>query len=377
MRWRLFLLMIILLFASFACGAEEGNNEATPQDTAALIEPEAVEEIAEPTPTNELPTPLPTAVPTLAVAVEAADDVVAETVMVPDLVWLPYSSGSYGNPVLTVQNGEIIYEEEPAAIEAYFDYVDGRLAYGAEFWYAADNGVDAVTDLWVYDYATGENEQWLDGNVARAEWSPVDTEVLAVALHNGTTFDLVLMLGPEDWIILNKEISPFFAWSPDGEQIAFVRAGDLIVTGLDGTESDPLVSGVYAESGWVGDAPLWLPEEGLLAYADFPVTFVSLDGVEQYEPIGTNGEVMDVNKRPFQMLWSASQRQLIMQYQAMFGPAVQIFQFAEDIYTVTEVFDLGEGTEIVDWYEMDESVIILQNGEPQIYSLLTNDFMTP
>jgi hypothetical protein len=297
--------------------------------------------------------------------------------MVPDLVWLPFGSGSYGNPVLTVQQGEIVYEEERDAIEAYFDYADGRIAYGAEFWYAADNGLDAVTDLWVYDYAASESEQWLEGDVARAEWSPTDTEVLAVALHNGTAFDLALMIGPEEWIILNKDIDPFYAWSPDGEQIAFVRDGDLIITDLEGTESESLASGVYQESGWVGDAPLWLLDEGLLAYADFPVTFVSLDGVEQYEPIGINGEVMDVNKRPFQMLWSASQKQLIMQYQAMFGPAVQIFQFADDMYTVTEVFDLGEGTEIVDWYEMDEGVIILQNGEPQIYSLLTNDYIVP
>jgi hypothetical protein len=107
------------------------------------------------------------------------------------------------------------------------------------------------------------------------------------------------------------------------------------------------------------------------------VTFVSLNGAEQYEPIGINGEVMDVNKRPFQMLWSASQQQLIMQYQAMFGSAVQIFQFADDIRTVTEVFDLGEGTEIADWYERDESIIILQNGEPQIYSLLTHEAVSP
>jgi hypothetical protein len=317
-------------------------------------------------------------VPTLAVEVEsAAAEAAAEAVMVPDLVWLPFGSGSYGNPVLTVQQGEIVYEEEPDAIEAYFDYADGRIAYGAEFWYAAANGLDAVTDLWVYDYATSESEQWLEEDVARAEWSPTDTEVLAVALHNGAAFDLALMVGPEEWIILNKDIDPFYAWSPDGEQIAFVRDGDLIITDLEGTESEPLASGVYQESGWVGDAPLWLLDEGLLAYADFPVTFVSLDGVEQYEPIGINGEVMDVNKRPFQMLWSASQKQLIMQYQAMFGPAVQIFHFADDIYTVTEVFDLGEGTEIVDWYEMDESVIILQNGEPQIYSLLTNDYIVP
>jgi hypothetical protein len=329
-------------------------------------------------PTSEPPTVPATAVPTLAVEVEAAaDDSAAEAVLVPELVWLPYGSGSYGNPVLTVQQGELVYEEEPDAIEAFFDYGGGRIAYGTEFWYAAANGLDAVTDLWVYDYATGEREQWLEGNVARAEWSPIDRELLAVALHNGSAFDLALMSGPAEWIILNQDIEPFYAWSPDGEQIAFVREGQLLITDLEGTESEPLASGVYQESGWVGDAPLWLPEEDLLAYADFPVTFVSLAGVEQYEPIGINGEVMDVTKRPFQMLWSASQQQLIMQYQGMFGPAVQIFQFAEDIYTVTEVFDLGEGTEVVDWYEEDESIIILQNGEPRIYSLLTHEVASP
>ena len=392
MGQRLFLFILVLVLALIACSAEETATETTPQDTAAPVEPELVDEPAGPTPTSEPPTVMPataeptltvepaTAVPTPTIQAEAeaeADEVTAESAGVPDLVWLPYGSGSYGNPVLTLQQGQIVYEEEPAAIEAFFDYADGRIAYGAEFWYAAANGTDAVTDLWVYDYATGQSEQWLAGEVARAEWSPVDTEVLAVALHNGSAFDLVLMSGPIEWTVLNEDINPFYAWSPDGEQIAFVRDGDLIVTTLDGSESEPLASGVYQESGWVGDAPLWLPDEGLLAYADFPVTFVSLDGAEQYEPIGINGEVMDVNKRPFQMLWSASQQQLIMQYQAMFGSAVQIFQFADDIRTVTEVFDLGEGTEIADWYERDESIIILQNGEPQVYSLLTNDYMVP
>lgn len=393
-RQFLFLWLMILSLPLFGCGGKEesSESEATPQVLASPIEAdeaEVVNEPAEPTLTSEPSTPTvpptvtsepptPTIVPTEAAETEAvAEEAVAEAVTVPDLVWLPYGSGSYGNPVLTVQDGEIVYEEEPAAIEAFFDYADGRIAYGAEFWYAAENGSDAVTDLWVYDYATGESEQWLDGNVARADWSPVDTEVLAVAHHNGTTFDLVLMLGPEDWIVLNEDISPFYAWSPNGEQIAFVREGELIVTELDGTESAPLASSVYEESGWVGDAPLWLPDEGLLSYADFPMTFVPLDGEEAYEPIGVNGEVMDVNKRPFQMLWSSSQHQLIMQYQAMFGPGVQIFQFAEDMTTVTEVFDLGEGTEVVGWYEIDEQVIILQNGEPQIYSLATNEYVTP
>jgi hypothetical protein len=388
MGQRLFLFILVLVLALIACSAEETATETTPQDTAAPVEPESVGEPAGLTPTSEPPTVMPataeptltvepaTAVPTPTIQAEA-DEVTAESAGVPDLVWLPYGSGSYGNPVLTVQESQIVYEEEPAAIEAFFDYADGRIAYGAEFWYAAANGTDAVTDLWVYDYATGQSEQWLAGEVARAEWSPVDTEVLAVALHNGSAFDLVLMSGPIEWTVLNEDINPFYAWSPDGEQMAFVRDGDLIVTTLDGSESEPLASGVYQESGWVGDAPLWLPDEGLLAYADFPVTFVSLNGVEQYEPIGVNGEVMDVNKRPFQMLWSASQQQLIMQYQAMFGSAVQIFQFADDIRTVTEVFDLGEGTEIADWYERDESIIILQNGEPQIYSLLTHDYMVP
>lgn len=388
MGQRLFLFILVLVLALIACSAEETATETTPQDTAAPVEPESVGEPAGLTPTSEPPTVMPataeptltvepaTAVPTPTIQAEA-DEVTAESAGVPDLVWLPYGSGSYGNPVLTLQQGQIVYEEEPAAIEAFFDYADGRIAYGAEFWYAAANGTDAVTDLWVYDYATGQSEQWLAGEVARAEWSPVDTEVLAVALHNGSAFDLVLMSGPIEWTVLNEDINPFYAWSPDGEQIAFVRDGDLIVTTLDGSESEPLASGVYQESGWVGDAPLWLPDEGLLAYADFPVTFVSLNGAEQYEPIGVNGEVMDVNKRPFQMLWSASQQQLIMQYQAMFGSAVQIFQFADDIRTVTEVFDLGEGTEIADWYERDESIIILQNGEPQIYSLLTHDYMVP
>jgi hypothetical protein len=355
-----------------------------PTDEPTAEEEELAEEEATPLPPTEEPTAVPPTVPpteaptaTAAVAVEVAAGADEVGVDVPDMVWLPYSSGTYGNPVLTVQNGEIAYEEEPAAIEAFFDYANGRIAYGAEFWYAAANGVDAVTDLWVYDYVTEESELWLDGNVGRADWSPGAADTLAVALHNGSGFDLALVTGPEYWTIINKDIEPFYSWSPSGEEIAFVRDGHLIVTTLDGSESEPIAAGLYEESGWVGDAPLWLPEEDLIAYADFPVTFASLDGVEQYEPIGVNGEVMDVTRRPFNMLWSGEQRQLLMQYEGMFGSAVQIFQFAEDIYTVTDVYDLGEGTQLADWLQKDESVIILKDGEPQIYSLTMHDFVSP
>ena len=406
MRQRLVILLTVV-FLLTACGSNnEGSVDEVPPETA--VEPAADE--AEPEPTEEPPTLVPTTAPTVvptvapiivptieptvvveqdtAVADEAVEEAEAEEGDVamdeeagapsagPDLVWLPYSSGSFGNPVLTVQDGEIVYEDEPDAIEAFFDYANGRIAFGMEFWYAADNGLDAVTDLWVYDYALGESELWLDDNIGRAAWSP-EGDILAVALHNGTAFDLALMSDPEEWVVLNKDIDPFYSWSPDGKQIAFVRDGELFVTTLDGEESPPLTSDMYQESSWVGDAPLWLPEYGLLAYADFPVTFVALDGVEVYEPISAEGDVMDVNKRPFQMLWSDSQRQLIMQYEGMFGPSMQIFQFADDIYTITEVFDLSEGHELVDWHENDESIIILQNGEPQLYSLLTHEFVAP
>jgi hypothetical protein len=185
------------------------------------------------------------------------------------------------------------------------------------------------------------------------------------------------MRGSEEWVILNKDVDPFYSWSPDGEQIAFVRHGELFVTTLDGVESPALTKDMYQQSSWVGDAPLWLLDYDLLAYADFPVTFVSLDGVEVYEPISAEGDVMDVNKRPFAMLWSNSQQQLIMQYEGLYGSAVQILQFVDDIYTITEVYDLGEGNQLVGWYEGDENVIILQNGEPQIYSLLTHEMVAP
>ena len=377
MQQRFVFLLIVTLWVA-ACGgnnSNRNNEEAAESAPLATAPPPAAEESE---PAAVPPTLVPTAVSTVVrgpeIAAESADEVAQDIADVPELVWLPYSGGSYGNPVLTVQDGEIIYEEEPDAIEAFFDYDDGRIAYGTEFWYPAENGVDAVTDLWVYDYAVDSTQLWLDGNVARAAWSPTE-DVLAVALHNGTSFDLALMSGPEDWVILNKDIDPFYSWSPDGNQIAFVRDGELFVTTLDGTESPSLADEMYEESSWVGDEPLWLLDYGLLAYADFPVTFVSLDGVELYEPIADNGDALDVNKRPFQMLWSDSQRQLIMQYEGMFGPSLQIFQFAEDIYTVTQVFDLGEGNELVDWYKSDESIIILKNGEPKIYSLVTQEIV--
>ena len=70
--------------------------------------------------------------------------------------------------------------------------------------------MDAVTDLWVYDFATDSAEQWLPDQVGRAIWSPAGSaeSILAIAQHNGEAFDLVLMDAPGQATTLVTAIDP-------------------------------------------------------------------------------------------------------------------------------------------------------------------------
>lgn len=379
-----------LLIASFcvACsGAAEAPNNGVESTIVPTAEPPtAPPATSTPSPTSvpatatseptSTPSPEPTAMTLPATAAFAASPF-------PELVWLPYGSGSYGAPILTVQAGQIVYEPAPATIEAFFDYsrLSGLLAYGSQFWQAAANGRDSVTDLWVYDYGRGENEMWLPDNVGRAVWAPVvaegaDRPLLAVALHNGTTYDLALMTGPGDATILAKTVDPYYAWSPDGEQLAFIRQNQLFVVSISDTSVvlGPLASNVYAASGWTGDAPVWLTGTPYLLYADAPFMLVTLDGTEQFTPIGANGPLGQ--ERPFAMLWSRSHRQLIAETQGMFGSDVQIYQLGDDLRIVTEVIRL-EDTILAGWLTPDETVVLVKSGDARLWSLAASSYINP
>src|SRR3972149_1760520 len=95
---------------------------------------------------------------------------------VPDLVWLPFSSGvDDSRSVLVVRSNQVGFETSPVDFSLYWDYsgITGRLAYASEFWHAAEGSNRSVSDLWVYDYTSGKANQWVPDNVGRASWSPM------------------------------------------------------------------------------------------------------------------------------------------------------------------------------------------------------------
>lgn len=284
---RYLLPFLFLLLLLVACGGADAPL-ATP--SLPVLAPTAVVTVALPptaAPTVTVETtataePSPTAAPTATVE---PTPLAPTTAAFPALVWLPYATGSYGNPLPTLRGEQMGMEPEPTPIEHFFGYspLTGQLAYGRVFWTAAANGTDSVTDLWVYEYATGETTQWLAGGVGRAAWSPVAAEngavPLAIALHNGQSFDLALVTAPDSVEILATNIAPYFAWSPDGRQMAYLdREGNLFTAALPitGMVETLWASGVYANGGWIGDAPVWDLPHNLLIYADEPFTVVNM-----------------------------------------------------------------------------------------------------
>jgi hypothetical protein len=290
---------------------------------------------------------------------------------VPELVWLPYATGDYGQPVLMLEDGEIAPQPMPVEVEIFFDYEAGWLAYGSTFWEPTTDQ-QSVTDLYIYDFSTERNQVWASGNVGRAALSPVN-EIsgqpnVAVAVHNGSGFDLVVKLGVDDNVPLVEDIAPYFSWSPDGSQIAYLRDGELFVTSSsEDSGNPPIASGVYAGSGWIGDAPLWLGDSGYLLYADAPFTIVATDGSETIMPTAEDGTVLQ-GQRPLAMLYSATTSQLITELEGMFGSSVAVYEFGAGFETAVLIRQIDDA-QLAGWYEENKSVIIVSGGEPTILPL--------
>jgi hypothetical protein len=289
---------------------------------------------------------------------------------VPALVWLPYATGNFGQPVLMLEDDAVAPQPLPVEVEIFFDYDVGWLAYGSYFWEpTADQ--QSVTDLHLYNFATGEDAVWAE-QVGRAALTPLEMVAgppsVAVAIHNGQQFDLVLVRGAENRTVLVENIDPYFSWSPDGSQIAYLRDNELFVTSVAGNlENVPIASGVYAGSQWIGDAPLWLGDSGYLLYADAPFAIVAADGSETIVPLAEDGTTL-AGTRPFFMLYSSTTNQLIAESEGMFGPSVAIYQFGERFATA-ELVEQIDDAQLMGWYEEGESVIIVSGGEPAILPL--------
>jgi hypothetical protein len=165
-----------------------------------------------------------------------------------------------------------------------------------------------------------------------------------------------------------EDVDPYFSWSPDGTQIAYLRNNELFVTSAAGDSGNPpIASGVYQGSSWIGDAPLWLGDSGYLLYAAAPFAIVATDGSETIVPTAEDGAALP-GTRPFTMLYSATTNQLIAESEGMFGPSVVVYQLGAGFETA-ELIDQIEDAQLAGWYEENESVILVSGGEPTILPL--------
>ncbi|MBK7896116.1 MAG: hypothetical protein WAS33_21525 [Candidatus Promineifilaceae bacterium] len=376
---KLFWLVLVILIA--ACGGaapETAETVATAVPPTIIATPETA--VAEVLPTNtRRPTTIPptpqqptrraTAVPPTATAIPT-DTPAPPPPDVPALVWLPYATGNFGQPVLMVEDGEMAPQLLPVEAEIFFDYQAGWLAYGSQFWQPTANQ-QSVTDLRLYSFATGEAAVWAE-QVGRAAISPLEMlgepPSVAAAIHNGQGFDLILLRGAENRTVLVEDIDPYFSWSPDGRQIAYLRNNALFVTdAASNSGNPPIASGVYQNSGWIGDAPLWLGDSGYLLYADAPFTIVAVDGSETIVPASGDGVSLD-HGRPLTMLYSATHNQLIAETEGMFGSGVMFYQFDEGFETAVISMQIADA-QLAGWYEEGESVVLSSPRGPMILPL--------
>lgn len=381
--WACLLLGVGLLFAG--CG-----NESAPADTAVSPTEQVAEATSEaeiaptdtatstssaqavPQPTNTLSPPTPIS-PTKPAPPPPAPPATAVPPEAPALIWLPYATGNFGEPVLMSEGGELAYQPLPVAVEIFFDYQSeaGWLAYGSKFWEATASQ-DSVTDLHIYNVVTGGELNWA-GQVGRAALSAVNPITgrpdVAVAIHRGDRFDLLVLLDPDNIIPLAEDVDPFFSWSPDGNQIAYLKDGELFITSKAGGDSGnpPIASDIYQNSQWIGDAPLWLGDSGYLLVADAPFTIVAVDGSESFVPLAEDDSAL-VGQRPFTMLYSATYNQLIAESEGMFGSNVTVYQFGDGFATAV-VIEQIEDAQLAGWYEVDQSVVVVSGGEATILPL--------
>lgn len=283
----------------------------------------------------------------------------ADPAKVPQMVWLQYHDGSYTDPptVLAVRSGVAAYEEFPMEITSFWDYspVSGRAAFSNSPRHASPYGDKSVTDLWVYNYETGQAEMWFTDNVGSAGWSSTihpqtGTELLAVAVFK-YQYDLLILSSPESVVATIPNASPQFSWSADGQWIAFFgwrdqKHGIYIVPATGGAAT--YVTHLH----WVGsilDRPLWAQEHQAIFDSSSP----RLLFIDSTVAVG-----VPESRSPYNMLWDPKTRQLLMGFEADWGSReeIRVFEFSEDLRTITK--DYAIGGIMADWLVPGEKLLL-------------------
>lgn len=378
------LVVVSMAFVVAACGSVQVDIEQTDTPTQ-----EAAASQAD-TPQTDEPAPTPTDQP---------DDGPG-----PDLVWLPFAFGSGPEGIVVVVNdGTVGFAPSPVDFQLYFDYSPsrGQLVYASEFWHPAPGSNQAVTNLWVYDYGSGQSTQLLSDGVGRAAWSPTG-EALAVATFNSSLglYELGLLEPGGSMDVLASCASTSFSWSPDGDRIAYEAGG-----GIDETPNSGPCRGIYiidladrsvvkisdqppSSGGWHGDQPIWAEGQDalLLTFASPESVFAvaPLDGSGAFTVTKSDAIPIDYLPNPLQTVWSQEHNSVVGYTEGMLDPnGVWVYTFSDDMRVVEDAYRItidGQelGLVLIGWWEPGQSVLLrdisqtsAQNifGRALVYSL--------
>lgn len=291
----------------------------------------------------------------------------ADPQKIPEMVWQYQSSVNQDTPsVLAVWSGEAQWEPFPMKMTHFWDYspLSGRVLFSNAPSHASPYNNKSVTDLWVYNYETQQVEMWYPDHVSGASLSgnihpQTGTELLAVSVYNPDyQYDILILSKQENIITTIHNASPHFAWSPDGQWMAFFRldsmAGGIFVVPATGGKEIKVGEMSYVRSST--DKPVWAQEHQAIIdnVGVLRISFIdSSDYV--YLPEGLSA---------YNILWDPKTRQLLAGYEGGQDAPYEIraFQLSEDLRSVTGEYVLAENQWLADWV-IPGKTVLLANGQ--------------
>jgi hypothetical protein len=404
-----FLMVIIaLILASLACGSVEVGI-VTPTTEENSIN---VVDIQEPTLEVLISTPEENIQSTDEATNEPATVVTQPETKpgVPDEVTLGplgYCCSDVGLAVIEDQT--VLIADSPVEFGLLWDYspISGRMAYASEYFHGSEPPGNVVpnypiSDLWVYDYVSGQSELWLSDYVNLALWAP-DGERITASIFNPESgqLDLVLVSGPDQFELVATCASGYFSWSPNGDMLAYAVStsmvtgmpvecvGIFLVTGIQSGEYQVERVSVQGTEGfssnYPGAQPFWTFEQDALIFPAPPFWVVPLDGSPPFTPHFPDGVSAADFTMPNLSFWNIEQRQLIVHdfggRSGMGG--VWVFELSADLRTIENYYRLGdpanEGNSdinLVSWWKYGESILVA-NGDVPEPKPLVNEFWSP
>ncbi len=402
-----FIVITVLVLASLACGSVEvGVITPTAEDEFINVvdAQEPTSEVISTPEDNIQPTDEATNEPTTIVTQPETKPGVPDEVTLGPLV---YGSSDVGLAVIEDQTVRIA--DSPVEFGLVWDYspISGRLAYASEFFHGSEppgNVVPnySISDLWVYDYESGQSELWLNDYVNLARWAP-DGERITASIFNpeSNQLDLVLVSGPDQVETVAQCASGLFSWSPNGDRLAYIVpaslvtgmpqecTGTFLVSGMDrGKYQVERISNLGSEAflnNFPGAQPFWAEAQNALIIPDTPFWVMPLDGSPPFVPQYPNGVSLTDFMPPNLSLWNIEQRQLI--FHAFGGRSnmggVWVFELSADLRSIDNYYRLGdpanEGSSdivLVSWWKYGESILVADGAVPEPKPLI-NEFWSP